>query len=140
MHRLASYAVVRFKTTRSVETEPAPICYGTDFPGVDTDSEQTVRWLIALMVLRSARRRIARAASSGDQLPSKTPHWSAVPSRAVVPRRSRVIAAWAKRRLQLKAAYLRSKGAMRTFFRNSLYLTPLVLMTICCATTKPNSI
>jgi hypothetical protein len=34
-----------------IGTELAPICYGTDFLGVDTDSEQTVRWLIALMVL-----------------------------------------------------------------------------------------
>jgi hypothetical protein len=51
MHRPASYAVVRFKTTREVETEPAPICYDSDFLGVDTDWEQTVQWLIALMAL-----------------------------------------------------------------------------------------
>lgn len=34
-----------------METEAAPIRYVAELIGIDTDSEQAIRWLIALMVL-----------------------------------------------------------------------------------------
>jgi hypothetical protein len=36
---------------RRIETEAAPIRYVAELIGTDTDSEQAIRWLIALMVL-----------------------------------------------------------------------------------------
>jgi hypothetical protein len=36
---------------RQIETEAAPIRYVVELIGSDTDSEQAIRWLIALMVL-----------------------------------------------------------------------------------------
>ena len=36
---------------RQIETEAAPIRYVAELIGSDTDSEQAIRWLIALMVL-----------------------------------------------------------------------------------------
>jgi hypothetical protein len=36
---------------RRIESEAAPIRYVADLLGVDTDSERSIRWLIALMVL-----------------------------------------------------------------------------------------
>jgi len=36
---------------RQAETEAAPIRYVAEMLGADTDSERTIRWLIALMVL-----------------------------------------------------------------------------------------
>ena len=35
---------------RQIETEAAPIRYVAELVGADTDSEGTIRWLIALMV------------------------------------------------------------------------------------------
>jgi hypothetical protein len=36
---------------RQMETESAPIRYIAELVGADADSERTIRWLIALMVL-----------------------------------------------------------------------------------------
>jgi hypothetical protein len=42
---------LRFKTARQAENEAAPIRYVAELVGTDSDSEQAIRWLIALMVL-----------------------------------------------------------------------------------------
>ena len=55
----AAEALVALKAERAsvaaaghrIETEAAPIRYVAELLGVDADSERTIRWLIALMVL-----------------------------------------------------------------------------------------
>jgi NAD(P)-dependent dehydrogenase (short-subunit alcohol dehydrogenase family) len=75
--RLVSEAVQRLGgldiVVCNAATEAAPIRYVAELIGADTDSEEAIRWLIALMVLCCDPLAIALTAStwsSGDRTPS----------------------------------------------------------------------
>jgi hypothetical protein len=73
-----------------IETEAAPIRYVAEMVGTDADPERAIRWLIALMVLCCDPLAIAlTAAASARRSSTAETTWSAGPSIAAVPTRSR---------------------------------------------------